>query len=135
MKQSEREAILANQTRHEPDMSRYKDEAPMSSAEFKCLREYMGFSTKWLSLKWGVSEFSIQRWERNRQPPPDMAHWMRGMLEQFGQRVDDAVHAGETTLLVPRTDDDSPNVMPAAVYRRIAMIAALRMEAGIEYLP
>lgn len=98
------------------------------------MREYLGFTTKWLSLKWGVSEFSIQRWERNRTPPPDMVHWMRGMRGQFDRWILDSLESGDDPIEVPRTDDDIPGVIPAAVYRRMAMFASSMSGARIIYI-
>ena len=134
MKQSDLERYFNNQTRHEPDMGLYEHEPAMTSAEFKCLREYMGFTTKWLSLKWGVSEFSIQRWGRNRTPPPDLVHWLRDMLDQFDQWILDRLEWGDDPIEIPRTDADISGVMPAAVYRHMAMVASSMSGARIVYM-
>ena len=134
VKQSDLERYFDNQTRHEPDMGLYENEPGMSSAEFKCMREYMGFTTRWLSMKWGVSEFSIQRWERNRTPPPDLVHWLRAMLDQFDRWILDSLEWGEDPIEIPRTDDDISGAMPAAVYRHMAMVASSMSGARIVYM-
>lgn len=116
-------------------MGLYETEPAMNSAEFKCLREYMGFTTKFLAMKWDVSEYSIQRWERNRDVPPNIAHWLRDCLRKFDRAVDNAIRGSDLDepLLVPRTDDESVNIIPAAVYRRIGMIASRETGSRIEY--
>ena len=39
----------------------------MSAAELKSAREHMGFTTRWLSARLGVTERTLQRWEEDNQ--------------------------------------------------------------------
>ena len=135
MKRSDRDLLLSERTRHATDPALYRDEPEMSPAELKCAREYLGLTTRWLSMRWGVSEYSVQRWERDRTPPPDIAHWIRDLRRQFDDQVETDVLAAEKTLTVPRTDEESPSLLPAATFRRMAALTAARTGARIEYRP
>lgn len=45
--------------------------APMSGAELRCLREYLGLTTRWLAQHLGVAERSVHRWEAGMQCVPE----------------------------------------------------------------
>ena len=59
----------------------------MTSAEMKCLRESMGLTTKWLSARWDVAEFSVKRWERDRYLPENLETDLRGLKRRFDAEV------------------------------------------------
>ena len=104
----------------------------MTSAEFKCLRESMGLTTKWLASRWDVSEFSVQRWERNRMLPEKLAEDMTRLKTRFDGEVERAVETGGECFIVPRNDrfrtmDD----MPAAWHHMIAQRVRERSGARI----
>lgn len=93
----------------------------LTSAEFKCLRESMGLTTKWLAARWGVSEYSVQRWERNRTLPEHLSMDMARLKMQFDGEVESAVRSGGDFFLVPRNDRfRSDDDMPAAWHHMIA---------------
>ena len=133
MRRQDRDLLLSQRTMHETDPGLHAGEPDMSPAELKCLREYLGLTTRWMSLRFGVSEYSVQRWERDRTPPHDIAHWIRDMKREFDDQVDVDVLAADDTIIVPRTDEDSPSILPAATYRRMAMMTVGRAGCRIEY--
>lgn len=99
----------------------------MTSAEFKCLRESLGLTTKWLSARWGVSEFSVQRWERNRALPAELERDIRGLKERFDREVARVAESGGDCVLVPRSDRLRPaDDMPAAWHHMVAQRASER---------
>jgi hypothetical protein len=94
----------------------------MTPAEFKASRESMGLSTKWLADRWQVSEYSVQRWERNKTLPVTLMHDFQGIEVDFRQRIEAARGAAgeETALIVPRTGREAPLDHPAQWFRMIA---------------
>lgn len=106
----------------------------MTSAEFKCLRESMGLSTKWLSIRWDVAESSVKRWETNRILPEDLERDMIELKRAFDAEVDDAAKApADSCVIVPRVDIEAPRNLPAAWHRAIAQRARERSGARILY--
>ena len=104
----------------------------MTSAEFKCLRESMGLTTKWLAERWKVSEFSVQRWDRNRRLPDELEADIMDLKARFDREVGRVADAGGDCVLVPRNDRLRTAVdMPAAWFHMIAQraseIAGLRI--------
>lgn len=104
----------------------------MTPAEFKCLRESMGLSTKWLSVRWDVSEFSVQRWERNRPLPDSLAQDMHMLKLAFEDDVKAMIESGVAAVVVPRVDDPALD-HPAPWYRAVAQRAADNCGVGIVY--
>lgn len=43
---------------------------PMSGAELRCLREWLGLTTRWLADHLGVAERSVHRWESGVRDVP-----------------------------------------------------------------
>lgn len=96
----------------------------MSPAEFKCLRESMGLSTKWLAIRWNVAEFSIKRWEHIRFLPTEFEQDLLQLKHDFDQAVAAASETGSDSLLiVPRIELESSGVFPATWSRAIAQRA------------
>lgn len=105
----------------------------MTSAEFKCLRESMGLTTKWLASRWDVSEFSVQRWERNRTLPVELELDISGLKERFDREVARVADAGGDCVLVPRNDRlRTAGAMPATWHRMVAQRA--RERTGVRIL-
>ena len=94
----------------------------MTPAEFKCLRESMGLSTKWLAERWDVAEYSVQRWERNRELPKKLQLDLLLLKSQFDATVERDGGVSGGALIVPRTDLESVEY-PAAWHRAIAQRA------------
>ncbi|OXN01500.1 helix-turn-helix domain-containing protein [Bifidobacterium vansinderenii] len=105
----------------------------MSCAEMKCLRESMGLTTKWLARRWNVSEFSVQRWERNRPLPNELEQDLQKLKTMFDLEVDQAAQTTTGSLIVPRTDAESPAGLPSAWHRAVAQQAAQRSGVHIIY--
>lgn len=105
----------------------------MTPAEFKCAREMMGLSTAWLAARWGVSNMSVQRWERNRALPKPLDGDVREMLDGFLGRVEEGAARCDGLIEVPRTDAECLGEYPSAYYRRIAALVALRTHGEIVF--
>lgn len=104
----------------------------MTPAEFKSLRESMGLTTKWLAARWDVSEYSVQRWESTRTLPEELEKDITGLKESFDHEVRVNASAHADTLIVPRTNKESPRGLPAAWHRAIAQRA--RETTGVRIL-
>ena len=104
-----------------------------SSAEFKSLRESLQLTTKWLSRRWGITENSIQRWERNRLPPDDVVDDLQSIAQQAEETIIEGVHRDYGTIEVPRLDRDSLDGFPASYHRMIARRIAEQTGAEIVY--
>lgn len=109
----------------------------MTPAEFRCTREHLGLTTKWLARRWSVSEYSVQRWERDRTLPPDLEADLVSIKRYADERIDLAVrmHAdgfetADDPIDVPRMED---NDMPPAFWRSVAWEAADRTGCRITY--
>lgn len=106
----------------------------MTPAEFKCTRESLGLSSQWLANRWGVALYSVQRWEKSRQLPEELAIDLEGIIEKMRREIDEASFGGGDRLIeVPRTDDESPDDMPAAYHRAVALAVARSTGARIVY--
>lgn len=104
----------------------------MTSAEFKCLRESMGLTTKWLADRWGVAEFSVKRWERDRMLPAGFEEDMRDLKARFDREVAQAATTPEDScIIVPRVDAEAPRGLPAAWFHAVAQRASEKSGARI----
>ena len=104
----------------------------MTPAELKARREALGLPARWLADRWGVSTTSVQRWECDRHLPPEL----EADLESIELMADDlacglADSGGDVA--VPMTDGDSPDGMPAAFHRAVALRAVSRSGGRIVY--
>lgn len=113
--------------------SPYRPDAPMTSAEFKCAREMLGLSTRWLAERWGVSHLSVQRWERDRSLPEEMARDIESMVRGFRDYVRDGIERGDDRIIVPRTDADCISDLPSTYYRRAASLISARTHGRIVF--
>lgn len=93
----------------------------MTPADFKARREAMGLSTKWLAMRWGVSLLSVQRWERNRAIPSELARDFESIEDGFRDEVATGIADAAASLAIPRVDADSPDCFPAAYHRAVAL--------------
>ena len=67
---------------------------PMTSAEFRVLRERLGLTTNWLAQHLDVLNRSVQRWDRGDRAqtvPAEPARAMRELEQQARDRVDELV--------------------------------------------
>lgn len=105
----------------------------MTPAEFKCTRELLGLSTRWLADRWGVSHLSVQRWERDRTLPDELARDVDDMADGFWRLVRDGMARSDGSIEVPRTDAACRGELPSAYYRRAAAIVARTTEGEIVF--
>lgn len=106
----------------------------MTPAEFKATREALGLTSQWLADRWGVALYSVQRWERSRTLPEELAIDVEGLVSRMRDDIDRAAFGGgDRVIEVPRTDAESPDEMPAAYHRAVALAAARRTGARIVY--
>ncbi len=108
--------------------------SPMTPAEFKCYRESLGLSAQWLADRWGVATYSVQRWERSRSLPEELAIDLEGIERRMYVEIESgSMGGGDRVIEVPRTDEDSPDGMPAAYHRAVALAVARRTGARIVF--
>ena len=96
----------------------------MTPAEFKARRESLGLSTAWLAKRWGVSLLSVQRWERNRAIPAELALDFESIEDAFRDEVASGIADAAASLAIPRVNADSPDGFPAAYHRAVALCIA-----------
>ncbi|MCH4835650.1 helix-turn-helix domain-containing protein [Bifidobacterium pseudolongum] len=87
------------------------DERRLTPAEFHCLRQQLGVTTKWLASRWNVTERSVQRWENFRCLPleftEDVLALRTRQLDLIHTQCEEAMRA-QSGVMVPRK-----NIMPA----------------------
>lgn len=105
----------------------------MTPAEFKSRREALGLPAKWLAERWSVSLLSVQRWERSRAMPPELARDFEDIEERASKTVSMGIRRGDGTIEVPRIDAESVDGFPAAYHRAIALRIAHETGAGIVF--
>lgn len=105
----------------------------MTPAELKCARERLGLTTQWLADKWGVALYSVKRWETSRTVPDDLAADVEAMLGRMDGAIESGRFCADRVIEVPRTDADSPDVMPAAYHRAVALEVARETGARIRF--
>ena len=86
------------------------DEQRLTPAEFHCLRQQLGLTTKWLANRWRVTERSVQRWENSRCLPleftEDILTLRRRQLDMIRTQCEQAMRT-QSGIMVPRK-----NIMP-----------------------
>lgn len=100
----------------------------MTPAEFKCRREALGLPARWLSDRWGVAVHSVQRYEQSRTLPEELEEDFES-IEQLADDMAAALAESGGDVQVPMTDAESPDSMPAAFHRAVAL-RATRMSGG-----
>lgn len=93
----------------------------MTPAELKATREALGLSSQWLADRWGVALYSVQRWERNRAVPAELARDFESIEARFRDEVATGIAGAAASLAIPRVDADSPDGFPAAYHRAVAL--------------
>lgn len=66
---------------------------PMTGAELRVVREWLGLTTRWLADHLDVAERSIHRWESGERPIPD---GVRLAVERLEQATSEIVEAAVT---------------------------------------
>lgn len=94
---------------------------PMSAAEMRVVREFLGLTTLWLSEKLGVAERTIHRWESGVSPIPEGVRLTLEKLEvDTAQIVSTSIDAfndlSTPRALTYRTDADYREHHPEAAY-------------------
>ena len=77
--------------------------------------------------------YSVQRWERSRALPEELANDVEGLVSRMRDDIDRAAFGGDRVIEVPRTDAESPDEMPAAYHRAVALAVARETGARIVY--
>lgn len=89
----------------EPDGSQ-----PMSPAEFRMVREYLGLTGETLAEHLGVTLRSVRRWEHGHRPVSDgirqqMEHLEETAARHVGELVDRLGEASDLVLSIPSAAD------------------------------
>ncbi len=118
-----------------PDMP---EDERMNSAEFRCVREFLGLTQEALAAALGVADRTIRRWEAGTDLIPDGARLDIEALEESTMRavlalVGELRDAPDPTAVVYRTDAEyhaaEPSArMPASWHRMVIMRAAQVVE-------
>jgi predicted transcriptional regulator len=103
------------------------DRDPMTDAELRSMREWLGVTGEWLADRLRVEGRTMRRWEAGTTPVPD---GVRAELAVLVAEADAAVRevvagtsgAARPVVVVPRSDP--PGGMPAGWHRRIAVRAS-----------
>lgn len=53
------------------DLTDIDVDSPMTDAELRMVREFLGLTTRWLAEHFGVAERTVHRWESGDTPVPD----------------------------------------------------------------
>ena len=101
---------------------------PMSSAEFKVLREQLGLTAPWVAEQRGVAVRTVRNWEDRGPVPIPAAAWLFELRDRFNRAVEDEVFRlaeldddpRRRVTVVPRIDEDSPDELPASFHRAVA---------------
>lgn len=91
----------------------------MSGAEFRCLRERLGLTTRWVADRLDVAERSVHRWESDDYPvPAGVAEEMLALSEEtddvLNAVVDQHLDEAEPIVYTYRTDADFRAAQPQA---------------------
>jgi len=114
----------------------------MHPAELRVLRESMGLSAEWLGERFHESAETITAWESGETPIPEDIIEEMHELDYFVESMADeivrdlrAAGAKQSIYSVPRTDEDSPNELPASLWRAIgARVRILLPDTELDYL-
>lgn len=83
----------------------------MSGAELRCLREWLGLTTRWLADRLDVAERSVHRWESEAQSvPPGVAAEVLRLSEitydMLNSTVDELMDVPDPGVITYRSDED-----------------------------
>lgn len=84
---------------------------PMSAAEFRCLREWLGLTTLWVAEHLGVAERTVHRWEAgvSRVPPGVSGELLRLSeitYDVLNRAVDELMDIPDPGIVTYRSDAD-----------------------------
>lgn len=114
-------------------------EVILTPAEFRCLREQLGLTYKWLSKRWDVGLQTVYRWERNRVMPPNLAQDMLDLKKNFDSSVENLAkkYTKDTTLEIPAIRDNEEDTgnerYPQRMVRAIAWAVHEKTGCKIDY--
>lgn len=85
--------------------------AAMSDAEFRCLREWLGLTTRWVADHLGVAERTVHRWEAGVSTVPagvsaELLRLSEITYTALDGLVDQLLDLPEPGVITYRTDDD-----------------------------
>lgn len=94
---------------------------PMSPAELRMVREWLGVSGEWLAEHLGVALRTVRRWEHGHATIPDPVRVEVEALEQVaaeqvGELVSELGDAADLVLTIPEAD----GAQPAGWWRMVA---------------
>ncbi|WP_043654507.1 helix-turn-helix domain-containing protein [Nocardia thailandica] len=113
---------------------------PMTAAEFKVVREYLGLTTRWLSEQFNVDERSVQRWEGGQRVIPEAVREAMEALEahageMVGRLVAVLNDMAEPAVLTYRTDREFHQHFPEetrpAAWHRAVVARAVQEVPGV----
>lgn len=110
------------------------DEPVMTGAEFGCLRELLGLSHRWLSLHWGIDEWTVAGWEDVGPVPADFASDLRAHGDRIAGYELDLIDERPVVLHAPRVDEDSPDLLPALTHRLVCARVARRVPVRVVWI-
>ena len=99
---------------------------PMSPAELRMVREYLGVSAEWLADRLGVALRTVRRWEHGKSAVPDgVREQVEGLEEVAVGHVNAAVDAlGDAVEAVLTIPDADAGGFPAGWWRMVAVRVA-----------
>lgn len=98
---------------------------PMTAAEFRMVRAWLGVTGEWLAGRLGVALRTVRRWEHGYTPVPDGVRLELEALEQVAaEQVEKLIvalrDAPDVVLTIPRVDSDWPAGWWLMVAARVA---------------
>ena len=105
----------------------------MTSAEFRCTREYLGLPLNWVAKRLDVTERTVYRWEAGVTPiPPHAVDMLRGMAKYTDRAAKSLyTHGKLTTYTDAVTIGDEE--LPASWHRILCARVAARTGVQITY--
>ena len=105
-----------------------KTKATMSPAQFKALKESVGYTNAELAARLGIKQKQILvYWANGQRPiPPKRANQILDLVAEFDSEVSALRESEIATVKVPRLNDPALD-HPAAWYRAVAVRAGKRV--------
>ncbi len=94
---------------------------PMTDAELRVVREFLGLTGEWLASRLGVQDRTWRRWEAGTSPIPDGVRVEVEQLEAetarvVGHLVEAAGSQADPELVTYRSDEQVREVLPSAEF-------------------